>query len=223
MIVLPAVIPENLEDLESHLLQVRRMAKWVQIDICDGRLTPSASWPFVEEYGEMEEILGQQRGLPFWEDFDFEIDLMVQKPADEYERWIDAGASRIIFHYKESLKDVLVDIMQKTKDRGVEVGLALHVGDAPTALAAFAELLDVVQVMGIKNIGLQGEPFNEDCLELIRDVRSQYPQFEVSVDGGVNTDTVEMLADADVHRLVIGSALYGQGDIREIYNYFTSF
>jgi len=223
MIVLPAIIPENIDDLESHLLQVRRIAKWVQIDVCDGRLTPSPSWPYTEDYGHFQEILDQQRGLPFWEDFDFEIDLMVQKPDQEYERWIDAGASRIIFHYKESLKDTLVDVMQKTKDRGVEVGLALHIGDIPSVLTDFADLIDVVQVMGIKHIGLQGEPFDEHALELIRDIRSQYPQFEVSVDGGVNTDTAEVLAEAGVHRLVIGSALYGQGDIREIYNYFVSF
>jgi len=223
MIVLPAIIPENIDDLESHLLQVRRMAKWVQIDVCDGRLTPSPSWPYTEDYGDFQEILDQQKGFPFWEDFDFEIDLMVQKPDQEYERWIDAGASRIIFHYKESLKDTLIEVMQKTKDRGVEVGLALHIGDAPTVLADFVELLDVVQVMGIKHIGLQGEPFDEDALELIRDIRSQYPQFDVSVDGGVNTDTVDMIAEAGANRLIIGSALYGQGDIREIYNYFTSF
>jgi ribulose-phosphate 3-epimerase len=222
MIVLPAIIPESIEDLETKLLMVKGLVRNVQIDICDGRLTPSVSWPFENEYGEIEEILAQQRGLPLWEHFDFEFDLMVTNPEREYEKWIDAGATRLIFHYKEGATDALKDLIQKTKDRGVEAGLALHLSDPVETLADFIGLIDTVQFMGIAKIGFQGEPFDEQVIARVKKSKELYPDLIVSVDGGVNADTAPLLADAGVNRLVIGSAIFNTLDVQETVGYFKS-
>ncbi len=220
MTILPAIIPKDFEDLENHLVQVRGLVRSIQIDICDGRLTPSPSWPFIHNFGELEEVLKQQRGLPLWEHFDFEFDLMVQNPAKEYERWIDAGATRLIFHYKESDILVLQEIMQKTKERNVEVGLALHIGDSIDAIGPFKELIDVIQFMGILKIGFQGEPFDERVLEKIKKTKEIYPHIPIGVDGGVNRDTAPLIVEAGATRLVVGSALFGDVDLRETIGYF---
>jgi ribulose-phosphate 3-epimerase len=222
MNILPAIIPESFEDLESRLLQVRGLAHVVQIDICDGRLTPSASWPYIGDRGQLGEILGQERGFPLWEHFEFEIDLMVLNPSHEYEQWIDAGASRIIFHYKESEATVLKDLMQKTKERGVEVGLALHLDHAVEVFEEFKELCSIVQFMGIKHIGFQGEPFEKEVLERVKKAKELYPDTVVSVDGGVNFDTGPMLVEVGADQLIVGSAIFGNPDVRDAVNYFKS-
>jgi len=224
MNITPAIIPQNIEDLESKLLQVKGMTKLVQIDICDGRLTPDASWPYVEEYGELAEILGQERGLPLWDKFDFEIDLMVLNPRVDYERWIDAGVSRIIFHFFSSDIErdtaVLKELIKATKERGVETGIALHLNTPISVIEAFKDDVVCVQFMGIKRVGYQGESFDESVLGKIKEAREKYPDIHIGVDGGVNFDTAEKLIDAGVDRLIIGSALFNQGDIREAFNYF---
>lgn len=222
MIIIPAFIPQNFEDLETHLFQVRELTRAVQIDITDGRLTASPSWPYVGGDLEFKEILAQERGMPVWESFDFEIDLMVLNPAKEYEQWIDAGASRIIFHYKENEIATLKDIMQKTRERGVETGLALHLSDPLDVVKDFIEHAGVIQLMGISRIGFQGEPFDERTLERVRTLKEMYPDMPVAVDGGVNFDTAPLLAEAGVDRLIIGSAIFGSADIEEAVEYFTS-
>jgi len=224
MNITPAIIPESIEDLENKLLQVKGMTKLVQIDICDGRLTSEASWPYVEEYGELAEILGQERGLPLWDKFDFEIDLMVLNPRFDYERWIDAGVSRIIFHFFSSNleKDIVVlkELIKATKERGVEAGIALNINTPISVIEEFKDDVVCVQFMGIKRVGFQGQPFEESVLERIKESREKYSDIHISVDGGVNFDTAEKLIGAGVDRLVIGSAIFNQGDIREAFNYF---
>jgi ribulose-phosphate 3-epimerase len=222
MTILPAIIPKDFEDLEGHLLLVKDVVRTVQIDICDGRLTPLPSWPYIGGDFEFKEIIAQQRGLPLWESFDFEIDLMVLNPAKEYEQWIDAGAARIIFHYIGNEAAVLKDCMQKTKERGAEAGLALHLSDPIEVVEDFKELIDSVQLMGIQNIGFQGEPFDERVLEQVRSIKKKYPGLPISVDGSVNADTAPLLAEAGADRLVIGSALFKDIDIEESIGYFES-
>lgn len=222
MKTLPAIIPENIEELESSLLMVKGLVKNVQIDICDGRLTPAPSWPYINEYGEMKEILGQERGLPLWDAFDFEIDLMVLNPKHDYEQWIDAGASGIIFHYDEKLAEVLKEIISNTKDRGVRAGLALGVDTPIAVLKDFKDIIDSVQLMGIKQIGFQGQPFEESVIAKVAQVKEKYPDLIVSIDGGVNFETAPKLAEAGVDVLVVGSAIFNQGDVPEAVFYFKS-
>lgn len=219
MIVLPAIIPKDFEDLESHLVQVRDLTRTVQIDICDGRLTASPSWPYIGGDIEFKEILAQERGLPLWEDFDFEIDLMVLNPSKEYEQWIDAGAARIIFHYSEKEAEKLKDIMQKTRERGVETGLALHLSDSLDVIKDF-EGIASIQLMGIEKIGFQGEPFDERVLDMVRSAKKMYPEIPVGIDGGVNFDTAPLLASAGADRLVVGSGIFNDVDVVEAISYF---
>lgn len=219
MIIIPAVIPESVNDLEDKLQRVRGMARMVQIDVCDGRLTPEASWPYIEDRGEFQSVLDQEQGMPLWDSFDFEIDLMVLNPLREYEKWIDAGASRIIIHLKGAEKN-LNEIIAGIKECGVEVGIALGVDESIEKIEEYIPLIDSIQCMGIKRIGFQGEPFEESVLSKIKEIKAKYPQMPVSVDGGVNFDTAPLLVEAGVNRLVVGSAIFNQGDIREAVGYF---
>lgn len=222
MKTLPAIIPESIEDLESNLMMVKGLVKNVQIDICDGRLTPAPSWPYINEYGEMKQILDQERGLPLWDAFDFEIDLMVLNPKHDYEQWLDAGASGIVFHYNEKIQEALKEIILNTKSRGVRASLALHIDTPIEILESFKDIIDGVQLMGIKRVGFQGEQFEPSTVDKVAAVKTRYPELLISVDGGVNFDSAPLLVEAGVDALVVGSAIFGQGDIPEAVYYFKS-
>ena len=76
-------------------------------------------------------------------------------------------------------------------------------------------LFDFVQVMGIAEIGYQGEPFAEAALGRIRELRQAFPDLVMSVDGGVSSDTIVRLVEAGAQRFVSGSAIFGGGLIEE--------
>ncbi len=63
--------------------------------------------------------------------------------------------------------------------------------------------------MGISEIGLQGQEFDERVLDKIRDIKDVNPHILIQVDGSVNNSTIEILEQAGVERFVVGSAFFG--------------
>ena len=49
-------------------------------------------------------------------------------------------------------------------------------------------------------------------MELVRNLRTTYPNLVITVDGGVNLETARDFLNAGANRLVVGSALFGNDD-----------
>jgi ribulose-phosphate 3-epimerase len=213
--IIPAIIPESVDDLSEKLSRVAGLASVVQIDFVDGVFVPDAtpSWPFHEKReGEYFRVLGSEEdGLPFWDSFFFEADLMVKEPEHIIDDIIGAGFSRVILHAGSS--GAIAEIFDTLRQYDIETGLAVHVGDDREQYAALLEKADVIQVMGIKHIGRQGERLSPEALNLLSTLREQYPERIISVDGGVNVENAPILVGAGADRLVSGSALFGSDDI----------
>ena len=100
----------------------------------------------------------------------------------------------------------------------IEVGVAI----GPDESLEFADELirntDFVQIMGIQNIGNQGESFDESVFAQIENLRAKYPNVILSIDGGVNLDNAKRLKDAGVDRLVSGSTIFGSENKEEVIN-----
>lgn len=228
MEIIPAILPAHFAELEQKVAQVRAASiaelTTIQIDICDGKYTPVATWPYRKSDQSFEAILREERGLPGWEEFDFEIDLMAREPEKLLADWLTAGASRIIIHLDALSADTtnalaeLGRIIASTRGL-VEIGLAVGVETSSEKLAAVAakykDDIGVVQCMGIARAGFQGQPFDERVMAKIAEVKAQFPGVPVSVDGGVSLDTVDRLAEAGVTRAVAGSAVFESGSVRE--------
>ena len=78
-------------------------------------------------------------------------------------------------------------------------------------------MIDFVQLMGIKEVGRQGQPFAEETFARVKKLRSVYPELEIAIDGGVNQETIPGLAEAGASRLAPGSAIAKQADPKAAY------
>ena len=146
--IVPAILPKNYEDLKNKIALVRGIVLVVQIDICDGVFVPNLTWPFtagkrsglgnskrpdLEEAGldsHFNNILNEEEGMPFWEDIDFELDLMVSDAVDNFDVYTKLGPKKIIFHIEavgnlESFKDFLEGIDVYIRD-SIEFGVAIN-------------------------------------------------------------------------------------------------
>ena len=228
--VIPAIIPQSFEDLKEKMHLVKGLAKVVQMDVCDGKFVPSKCWPYKNDDGEFEKILHEDDGFPFWQDMDFEADLMIKNPEDGgAENFIKAGAKRIILHIESS--DKILDFVKKLRKEygypkessvSVEIGIGIGVDTPNDVLDVFFEedkegrsLADFVQFMGIKKIGYQGQEFDSEVLKKVRALRKKYPDLVIGIDGGVNFENAHDLVAAGVNKLVSGSALYESEDMKE--------
>lgn len=217
--VIPAVLAEDYSELTEKLSKFVNITKLVQIDICDGKFVPSVSWPMgrKDEYN-VQAILDEEEGMPYWEQLDYEFDLMVINAHRQFDFFSKLGAKRIIFHLEaeteSSFKEFLESLDPYFKDN-IDIGIAINSTTNINKLEPFINCVDFVQCMGIEKIGYQGEPFDERVLKQIKDLRLKYPELKISVDGAVNENTAPLLVEAGVNRLVIGSALMQSYDIRE--------
>ncbi len=231
--MVPAVMASDFADAEEKITQVSGLVKWVQIDTMDGKFTDSMAWPYRRtKSGHLEfdedfmSIVNEERGLPCWEEFDFEIDLMVSDPAAAAEHWASAGATRVIFHIHSEEKNGIVSDNIETIRAAIDVaalrGLQISVAVLPQllplapAIADFiweiAARLSGIQCMGIDHIGHQHEKFDPAVIDMVRMFRKEIDTrglpLEISVDGGVSFDTASKLFEAGASYLVAGSAVY---------------
>lgn len=215
--IIPAILPRDLEDLTAHLEEIQGVARMVQIDVVDGKFAPSRTWPYADR-ASFEDILSEEQGMPLWEDFDFELDLMVEQAKDAALEWIRAGASRIIVHIESPDAEEALAAMQEYRagETRVEVGLALALDTPLELLEHLSASADFIQIMGIAEIGRQGEPFDARALERVRLLNSRLPSHPISVDGGVTLENAPALLAAGASRLVAGSAIFG-GDAKANY------
>ena len=71
---------------------------------------------------------------------------------------------------------------------------------------------DCIQLMGIAEIGAQGQPFDESVIEKIQTVKQRFPHKPITIDGSVNADTIVRLKEAGADRFIVGSAITLQED-----------
>lgn len=205
--IIPAILPKGFADLEQRLSSVQGVAPMVQIDVVDGIFAPTKTWPYVGG-DEFEKIIAQEEGLPYWEEFDFQFDLMVKDPKTEALRFIDAGASGLVIHAANEHAKEALESLQYARDLDVSLGVALLPSSMVQDLNAFDNLYDFVQVMGIADVGSQGKPFDERTLALVAALRAEYTELCIQIDGGVSLATAQALVRAGATRLVAGSAIF---------------
>lgn len=221
--VVPAIIPESFDDLREHIAQVRKYVSRVQVDIVDGRYAPSTTWPYRSDE-HFDELVKQSERLPFWEEVDVELDVMVEKPENIVDEWMQVGIAAFILHVESTKKHK--EIVEKLRENGVEVVFALKPSTPNEEFFTRIEEVggvDAVQCMGNDRVGYHGVELDEEkVLPKVKEIREKYPKMPLAVDIGVNRDTAARLVSAGVTRLVAGSAIFGSGDIKEAINYFES-
>ncbi|HET8687678.1 MAG TPA: hypothetical protein VFM18_13590, partial [Methanosarcina sp.] len=131
--VVPAILPKNYEDMKNKISLVRGVVPVVQIDLCDGVFVSSQTWPFSsggsQDYNFLK-IMSEEEGMPFWQDIEFELDLMVSDAVENFDLYCKLGPKRIIFHLEaignpEEFKNFLEGMDVYVRDV-IEIGLAIN-------------------------------------------------------------------------------------------------
>jgi ribulose-phosphate 3-epimerase len=218
--IIPAILPKNYEDLKNKVALVRGIAPLVQIDICDGIFVPSKTWPFstggTNDYN-FQRILNEEEGMPFWEDIDFELDLMVADAVENFDIYTKLGAKKIIFHLEavgdlEEFKN-FIEGMDIYVREAIKIGIAINIKTPLEKIFPLINDIDSVQCMGIDKVGFQGQEFDRKVLKNIKTLKEKFPDLTISVDGGVDFETAPALISAGATCLIIGSAIFNTDDI----------
>lgn len=220
--IIPAILPRDYEDMKNKIALVRGLVQVVQIDLCDGIYVPSKTWPFgtggFEDFNFIK-ILNEEEGMPFWEDVDFELDLMVSDAVTNFDIYTKLSPKRMIFHLEavgdlEEFKNFIEGMDVYIRD-AIQIGVAIKTTTPLEQIFPLVNYVDFIQCMGIEHIGFQGEPFDERVLDRIKILKEKYPDLIISVDGAVGFETAKQLIDAGASRLTAGSVILKSENIRE--------
>ena len=212
MHIIPAILPHSFEELESAVSLVRGTASWVQVDLCDAKFVPSRTWPYVQ--GGFQRVHPDTE-LPYWQDVNYEFDLMVSDPVMVVDKIMELGAMRAVLHVGSAPHEEILKALRALEHYDMEAVLAVSNDRDLEELYALLDAqhpVHAVQCMGIANPGFQGEAFDERVLTRIKAIKEKYPEILMSVDGCVNESTLPQLVAVGVGRLVVGSAIFESGD-----------
>ena len=217
--IIPAILEKNFSEIKNKLTALREQVKCVHLDIQDGIFEKEPTWPFSSggfDDIDFQKIINEEEGLPFWQEFDFEFDLMVIDAVENFDIYMKLGPKRMIFHLgaQKNLEDFehfLEGLDMYIRDN-IEIGLAFKPSDDLTVVSKLSHKVDFLHCMGSDKIGFQGEKFSDQALENIKFLKKNLPGIVVSVDIGINLHNAQSIIDAGADRLTIGSSIWKSGD-----------
>jgi pentose-5-phosphate-3-epimerase len=207
---------------------LRERVKCAEIDMCDGVFVPNQTWPFASggiHDADFEKIMNEEEGMPFWQELDFELDLMVADAVENFDIYMKLGPKRMIFHLgalsrnptSEAQKNIeefehfLEGLDMYARDN-VEIGFAFNPSDDLEVVSRISHKVDFLHCMGSDKIGQQGEVFSPKALENIKFLKEKLPGVVISVDIGINLENAETILKAGADRLIIGSGIWKSPD-----------
>jgi ribulose-phosphate 3-epimerase len=184
-------------------------ARVLHLDIMDGHFVPNLSFGF-----PVLAAIRRATRLPL------DVHLMISEPLRYVERFRQAGADLITIHV-ETVEDPRA-ALAKIRRLGAAAGLSLNPPTPVESVEPFLDDCDLVLVMSVMP-GFGGQDFEPVALDKLRRLRSVgRPELLLSVDGGVNSQTVAPCAEAGADLFVIGSALFSHDDYRRAMSEFTA-
>lgn len=176
----------------------------LHLDIMDGHFVPNLS------FGPDVVVMSRRAvRMPL------NVHLMLSRPQDFVDRFIEAGASVILIHV-EADADVAATL-DRIRAARIPAGLTLKPATPAAALAPYFDRLDMVLCMTVEP-GYGGQSFMPDMLPKITAVRRMAQErgrgdLEIMVDGGITDATGAAAAAAGADALVAGSSLFRARDM----------
>jgi ribulose-phosphate 3-epimerase len=203
----PLIGPSLLACDFAHLeREVRRLkeagARILHLDVMDGHFVPNLSFgiPIVEAVRRVTDLV-------------LDVHLMISNADRFIEPFRRAGADLITIHV-EAVADP-PELLSRIRGLGAGAGLALSPPTPAQAVEPYLGLCDLVLTMSVMP-GFGGQQFQATALEKLRWLRRKVGHgVFLSVDGGVNLDTIGACAEAGANLFVTGTALFGEEDYRE--------
>lgn len=194
--IIPVILAKDRNDFIERFSALEPLALWIQIDIVDGKFAPNIT------FDEPEIVAGLKTSVKF------EIDLMVENPKEEIEKWLATkrNIGRIYFHW-EAAQDNAGELIAQIKNAGVEAGLSINPETSTEVLMPFIKELDAVLFLGVSP-GFGGQKLREDVIKKIESFYFQYSNVPIEVDGGVNLENAKALVSAGASRLASGSFIF---------------
>ncbi len=192
--IVPAILTSSTEELTSQLRIARQLTDRVQIDIIDG------------EYVDNTTIQPSDIQKPI--DSKIDLHLMVNDVLGYISQCVGLNPHTIIFQFDAlKLQRDISAAIDAIKSAGFRAGIALNPDIQVTTIAKYISKIDHVLIMGY-TAGFAGQKFQREVIEKVTKVRAIRPDIEIGIDGGVNHQSLKVIASADFDVVNVNTYLF---------------
>lgn len=182
-------------------------AEQIHVDVMDGVFVPNISFgPDVVKMSSASVNIPQN------------VHLMVTRPQDHIKAFADAGSDTILIHI-EAKCDV-AETLAVIRGMGKRAGITLNPETPVESIFPCLEnrWVDEVLVMSV-HPGFGGQKYLSYVEGKIATIRRMADWVDVSIDGGIDDQTVAAAAAHGANLFVAGSYLYKQADMKAAVSY----
>jgi ribulose-phosphate 3-epimerase len=201
-VVSPSLLACDFANVEQEVRRAEEAgAEVLHLDIMDGHFVPNLSFgvPVVAAIRRVSSV-------------PLDVHLMITQPGRYVERFRDAGADFLTIHIEAEPQPTA--LLATIRRLGAAAGLSLNPPTPVAAVEPYLDACDQVLVMSVMP-GFGGQEFDPVALDKLARLRAVGPsRLLLSVDGGVNEQTVGQCARAGAQMLVMGTAFFGARDYR---------
>jgi ribulose-phosphate 3-epimerase len=173
-------------------------ARWVHIDVADGRYTFNKTWSDPARWAGMKTSLK------------LEVHLMAEEPLSLVHEWLKAGAARIIVHVETISEQSWKEIFEAAHASHSELMLSTNPETAVSALEPYLGDCKSFQVLCV-HPGIAGQNFLPLTMQKVKTLRERFPDATIEVDGGMNLENARLAKDAGANIIVSATTIFNEG------------
>ena len=205
--IAPSIIAGEKENYEDKIKRVERGGgDIIHLDVMDGKFVPNTTF--------LADTIKRLRPIT---NIPFDAHLMIEKPYEHIEEYINAGCDIITIHAETCDIDKFCYIREKVMSAGISLGIAINPEtELPKWAFSYLDDIDVIIVMSV-NPGFSGQKFIPKITSKISNLNTilklkGYKGY-IEADGGIDASTVQRVYDAGARIIVAGSAVFSNSDI----------
>ena len=200
--IYPSLLAANQLRLEEEIKQLDPYVQGYHLDIMDNHFVPNLSWgPLVVN------AIAQTTPRRLW------LHLMIDNPVSLISHFDIPPESRCTFHAETVLN--VPTFIENIYTKAWAPGIALNPTIPIEYIMPYIAQLEHILIMGVEP-GFSGQKLLEHTvrnISLLKEYRTNHQlDFRIAFDGGINSNTIGMLATHGVDDFVCGSALFSTID-----------
>lgn len=199
----PSILSADFSALAAAIAAVEEAgADMLHVDVMDGHFVPNLTIG--------PPVVKALKGVT---DVPLDVHLMIDNADATVDWYLDAGADYVTVHVEAVAE--MADVLARIRAAGARAAVTLNPPTPADALMPHLTAVDMVLVMSV-NPGFGGQSFIPGSVAKVERIAELCSQMGVSpliqVDGGINEETVALVAKAGARAFVAGNAVFGDPD-----------
>ena len=198
-LIAPSMLKCDFGNLQREVALLERAgAEILHLDVMDGHFVPNLTYGSVVVEG-----LRPLTGVPL------DAHLMLSDPGRYLDDFVAAGCQSLTIHIEAVPDPAPLPRRIRSADRAA--GIALNPDTPVAAVRSALPECDMVLVMSVPP-GFGGQAFRREALGKVAEIRRQFPEMLIGIDGGIGPDTIGEASAAGADLFVVGSSIFGEPD-----------